>query len=45
MEKQNMVDMAKGGWKPTPNKVLRGKPMPTNHTNLEILSLDHVKMG
>lgn len=35
----------KNGWKPTPKKVQRGKPTPTNCTDLETLTLDHVKWG
>ena len=45
MEKHNKVDMAKSRWKPTPKKVLRGKPTPTNHIDLATLAPDHVKMG
>ena len=40
-----LVDMVKDGWKPTPKKVPRGKPTPTNHIDLETLDLDHVEMG
>jgi hypothetical protein len=45
MENQDKVEMDKIGWKPTPKKVRRGKPMSTNHTKLETLALDNVKWG
>ena len=45
VEEHSKVDMAKGGWKPTPKKVPRGKPTPTNHTHLATLTPDDVKWG
>ena len=45
IQKHNKVDMAKSGWKPTIREIPRGKPTPTNHTDLETLAPNHVKMG
>jgi hypothetical protein len=40
-----LVDKVKKWMEPTPEKAPRGKPTPTNHTDLVTLALDHVEMG